>query len=477
MDSNIVLGIALGRQEAVAAVVDTSKPEPQAADFIFIKAESSESGGAPLGAAIARAIRNRNLLYKEAVVSVRSDFYAQYPLRSSFCDPRQIDHTIKYDAEEAAAADASTLAVAYEILNSRQDGSDVMVYAADRQTLTDLLLDLQGEGVDPVMMEPEAVSLARALDLLCPAFSESGTLFVWLCQDQCLLLKNTNKGRGVYFRRVLLAGKEDLTEPLMRQIQLTLAGWSCDEPIESVVLTGQTAHIRPNVLSEKLSHPVTVEDVNQPGDPSADPTLTSAAWGAALAAIHRGRRADFRRDFMPYQGQRKLFQKSLRLLSVSLTVILAAVGLYFQMKSFRLQHYITQLDEKLAIEYKGCMYGQAPPAGQPIVTRLRNVLRQARQRQEGFGGGDDNSVPARLTFLLEALNKTPPSVDMQVQQISITERTLRLLGDTDGRRSTLLLLDEFKKHPKLEVESNQISPAPPRDKFEILLQTKKEGGL
>jgi len=105
------------------------------------------------------------------------------------------------------------------------------------------------------------------------------------------------------------------------------------------------------------------------------------------------------------------------------------------------------------------------------------VLRQVRQRQEGFGTGDDNSVPARLTFLLEALTKTPPSVDFQVQQISITERSLRLQGDTNGRRSTLQLLDEFKKHPKLEVESNQISPAPPRDKFEIVLQTKKEGAV
>ncbi len=477
MESKYVLGIAFGRQEAVVAVVDTARPQPEAADCFCVRAEPSDTGGVPLGAAVGRAIRARNLLVEEAIVSVRSEFYAQYPLRSAFCEARQIDHTIKFDAEEAAAADATTLAVTYEILRTHPDGADVMVYAADRQTLTELLLDLQGEGIDPVIMEPEAVSTARALDHLSPSFSQAGTLVVWLWGGQCLLLKNTNKGHGVYFRRVMLVGAGDLTEPLLRQIQLTLAGWASDEPVETLVLTAPPEAIRIDAVSEKLSCAVRTEALSLPGDAAIDPMLSSAAWGAALSSIYRGRRADFRKDFMPYQGQRKMLQKSLRLISVSLAVILAAVGLYFQMKSFRIQTYIARLEEKLIADYQGCMYGQKPPANPPILTRLRNVVRQVRQRQEGFGGGDDNSVPARLTFLLEALNKAPSSVDMQVQQISITERTVRLLGDTDGRRSTLLLLEEFKKHPKLEEESNQISPSPPRDKFEIVLQTKKQGGV
>lgn len=476
MESKFVIGIAVGRQEAEVVVLDISKPEPQATDRFRVSPEPDASELLSLGSAVARAVRAKTLLYEEAVVSLRSDYFAQYPLRSAFSEPRQIDHTIKYDAEEAAATDASSLAVAYEVVRVRPDGADVMVYAADRQTLTDLLLDLQGEGLDPVMMEPEAVSLARALEQVSPSFRETGTLFVWLCGEQCLLLKNANKGRAVYFRRVLLAGKDDLADSLARQIQLTLAGWACGDPIETIVLAGETERIRPEVLSQKLSHPVKTETLRWPGEQSADPVLAAAAWGAALSSIHRGRRADFRRDFLPYQGRRKMLQKSLRTLSISLTVIFAAVGLYFQMKSLRLQTYMARLDEKVAAEYKGCMYGQKPPSNQPILTRLRNVLRQVRQRQEGFGGGDEGSVPARLTFLMEALNKTPSSVDMQIQQISITERTIRLIGDTDGRRSTLQLLDEFKKHPKLDVESNQISPAPPRDKFEIVLQTKKEGG-
>ncbi len=475
MEPKLVLGIAVSRQEATVAVIDSSKPDASVIDCFRAAADSSASGALSLGAAIGRAIRSKNLPTEGAVVSLRSDFYAQYPVRSSFSDPRQIDHTIKFDAEEAAAADAAALAVAYEILHTHPQGAEVMVYAADRQTLTNLLLDLQAEGTDPVLMEPEAVSLARALEQKSPSFQDSRNLFVWLCGTQCLFLRNANKGRAVYFRRVGLVRGEDLVPQLAGQIQLTLAGWASSEPVESLILTGETEQVQPEALAQKISYPVKTEQLEWPAGEQGDPIQAAAAWGAALSSLHRSRKADFRRDFLPYQGQRKMLQKSLRLISISLTVILVSIGLYFQMKSLRLQTYIARLDDKLLADYKGCMYGQKPPPNQPILTRLRNVLRQVRQRQEGFGTGDDNSVPARLTFLLEALIKTPPSVDFQVQQISITERALRLQGDTNGRRSTLQLLDEFKKHPKLEVESNQISPAPPRDKFEIVLQTKKEG--
>jgi hypothetical protein len=77
--------------------------------------------------------------------------------------------------------------------------------------------------------------------------------------------------------------------------------------------------------------------------------------------------------------------------------------------------------------------------------------------------------------VLEAINKAPASVDVYIQQIAVTERSVRVQGDTNGRKSTLQLFDEMKKHSKLEIESNQVSPSPPRDKFEVTLQVKQEG--
>ncbi len=476
MESNRFLGIAVSRHQATVVCIDARSPAAEVVDCFTVRPEQ-ETGQAPsLAAAIGQALRSKGLFYDEAALALSSDFYAQYPVHSSFSEARQIEGTIRFDAEEAAAADAATLAVTFEILRTEAGGSEVMVYSADRQALTDTLLDLQSQGIDPVIMEPDVVSMARVLDKKTEFAHDSQTLYVLLGPGSCCFLRNANKGHAVYARRVLLAAQGDRNADLARQLHMTLAGWPAEEPVRSIVLAGDTRSIDPKAFGEKVSQPVKTADLSLPGDPQSEPALAAAAWGAALSHAARGRKADFRRDFMPYQGRRRILQKSLRIISVSLTLILVAFAVYFQFKTFRMNGYTARLESKIGEEYKACMYGQKPPANQPILTRLRNVLRQAQQRQEGFGSGDDSSVVARLTFVLEAINKAPATVDVQVQQIAVTERSLRVKGNTNGRKSTLQLFDEMKKHPKLEMESNQVNPAPPRDNFEATLQVKQEGG-
>lgn len=476
MESNRFLGIAISRHQAVLVCLDARNPAAEAIDCFTVSPEQGTGQAPSLAAAIGQAIRSKGLIYDEAAVAVSSDYYAQYPVHSAFSEPRQIEGTIRFDAEEATAADAATLAITFEILRTEANGSEVMVYSADRQALTDILLDLHSQGIDPMILEPDVVSLARALDKKSEFAHDSQTLYVILGPGSCCFLRNANKGHGVYSRRVLFGSGTDQTAELARQLHLTLAGWPSEEPVRTIVLAGETKSIHLQALGEKVSQPVKTADLSLPGSSQNEPALAAAAWGAALSHVVRGRRADFRRDFMPYQGRRRILQKSLRIISVSLTLILLAVGIYFQFKTFRMNGYTARLENKIADEYKACMFGQKPPTNQPILTRLRNVLRQAKQRQEGFGPGDDNSVVARLTFVLEAVNKAPASVDVQVQQIAVTERTLRVKGNTNGRKSTLQLFDEMKKHPKLQVEGNVVIPSPPRDAFEVTLQVKQEGG-
>ncbi len=475
MESNQFLGIAIGRQQAVVVCMDARGGEPEVTDSFLVRTDQGTTEAPSLAAAVGRAIRSRGLVYDESAAALSSDFYAQYPMHSMFTDSRQIEGTIRYDAEEATAADATTLAVTFEILDTGPRGSEVMVYSADRQSLTDILLDMQAEGMDPVVMEPEVVSLARVLDSKSNFAHDAETLYVILDADSCIFLKNANKGHGVYSRRLLRGAAADPTAELAGHLQLTLAAWS--EPVQTLLLAGDTKSIDLEVLRQRTGRRVEKADLALPDtEGQAGPVLTAAALGAALAHVARGRKADFRRDFMPYQGRRKILQKSLRLMSVSLTVVLLVLAGYFQLKTFRMQRYTARLEKKLVAEYKAGMYGQNPPSNMPILTRLKSVHRQVKQRKEGLGPGDDNSVVAKLTYLLEAVNKTPSSIDVNVQQIAITERTLRLQGDTNGRRSTLQLFDEMKKHPRLEVESNRVSPSPPRDKFEVTLKVPGQGG-
>jgi hypothetical protein len=60
-------------------------------------------------------------------------------------------------------------------------------------------------------------------------------------------------------------------------------------------------------------------------------------------------------------------------------------------------------------------------------------------------------------------------VDVNIEQIAITERSMRILGDTNSRRSTLDFFEAINKHPKLKKVTDSLNPAPPRDKFIITL--------
>ena len=198
------------------------------------------------------------------------------------------------------------------------------------------------------------------------------------------------------------------------------------------------------------------------------------AYGAALAGKTRGHKTDFRRDFMPYQGRRKVVQSSLRVIGISLTILLVSVAVFFQLKTFRMKGYTRRLNKKALSEYRAATFGKAPPRGMSVSSGLRRELVRAKQMEEGIGPGGDKSVPAKLTFLFEALNDTPKKVDVNVQQITITERSMKVKGDTNSRSGSLAFFDQIRKHPRIELSSERLTAgADRRDGFDITLEPKK----
>ena len=109
-----------------------------------------------------------------------------------------------------------------------------------------------------------------------------------------------------------------------------------------------------------------------------------------------------------------------------------------------------------------------------VSSGLRRELGRAKQMEEGIGPGGDKSVPAKLTFFFEALDKTPKNVDVNVQQITITERSMKVKGDTNSRSGTLAFFSEIKKHPRIDLSSERLTAgADRRDGFDITLEPKK----
>ena len=475
MEEKGSLGIFLLRNKAVAVWTSTGS-EGAVLHQLCVTPSADEPG--TFGVQMARAVNRQGFAFDEAFVAIGCGSYTQYELHSEFEDIRQIENTIKFDAEEAAATDAANLAVTFEVTAALQPGSQVTAYTADRQLLTDILLDVEEGGLDSTLMEPDVVCLARAMEQTSKLSECMGSLFVILSGSNCYMLR-PSAGYAPVVRTLLIQQGKEITNTLIREVLLATAANNQQQSLESVVLIGNTSTIDTGSLSQRTGLKVLTETPEKALSQSlvSDGDVTAAelliAYGAAMAARSKGHKADFRRDFMPYQGKRKVMEGSLHLIGISLTVLLLAVACFYQLKTFRMKGYVNGLTDKTVSQYQAVMYGKSPPRGANPSTKLKTVYNQVKAEKDGLGPGDDKSVAAKLTFFLEAVNSCPKRVEINIQRITITERTMKVKGDTNSRSSTNALFDAVKKHPRITLASQRYGTSSGRDTFEITINPKK----
>jgi hypothetical protein len=127
------------------------------------------------------------------------------------------------------------------------------------------------------------------------------------------------------------------------------------------------------------------------------------------------------------------------------------------------------LREKIQNQYSAAMYGKKPKKGLSLKRLLTaEYTRVSKLRNTG---GDDNSVPAKLTYILEAINLAGAKIDIKVNTLTISEKTMRIIGDTKSRPATLALFKSIKNHPKLR-KSNENLEAGSRDSFTVDIELK-----
>ncbi len=473
MDEKGSLGIFLSEKKAIAVWTSTGS-EPSVLHKLCVTPDEDEPVAFPVQ--VARSVIRQGFAFSEVFVAVGCAEYTQYDLRSEFTDYRQIESTIKFDAEEAAAADAMNLAVAFELTGTDEAGSQVTVFTADRQLVTGILLDIQEGGLDPTFMEPDVVCLGRTMQQISKLFDRTASIFIALSGRNCYMLL-PNPGYTPKIRTFLIEPGRDITDVLIREVLLALA--SSQASLESVVLIGNTDAVDTAAFSGRVGLEVLTETPEKTlvqdltSDSETTPVELLIAYGAAIADRVRGHKTDFRRDFMPFQGKRKVMEGSLHLISIAATILLLAVVGFYQFKTFRMKSYVNDLTEKTVSQYKAVMYGKKPPAVEKMSSKLRREYVVEKNAKEGLGPGDDKSVPAKLTFFLEAVNSCPKKVNIVIQQITITERTMKVKGNTNSRSSTTTLFNAIKKHPRISLASQRYSTSSGRDTFEITIEPKK----
>jgi len=469
------IGIYLMPEGAYCAAV-SAKGSGAGMRCIFVPIGGTEQGQVVL-TAMAREILRQAGPFDQAAVAVRSNLISQYYHHSEFAEAKQVESTIRFDTEEVAATDASTLAIAFEITASGPGGSDVTIFTASRQTLTDILLDIQAGGLDPSVMEPDVVCLTRCLERI-DGFREPGAMYLLVFGRTCYLVTPVHPDFAPRVRTFLLPEDPDKTGSLARQIILTIAGLSEMVAVKKLVLVGYSEGIDKAQMNALTGLAVETVDLSRlltleiPHDVKPDQLNGFLfAAGSALALTGRTHRADFRRDFMPYQGRRRILQRSLQVVSVSVTILFLAMGLYFQVKAWRNREDYSRLQQKLNESYSAAMYGAKRPSSEPILSKLRRTLNTVKQQASGIL--DESSVTGRLTYVLESINNSPKTVDVNIKTITISDRLITIVGDTNSRTSTRELFDAFKKHKMLEVTDERFNTAKNRDEFVLTLKAKE----
>jgi len=154
---------------------------------------------------------------------------------------------------------------------------------------------------------------------------------------------------------------------------------------------------------------------------------------------------DFRDDFSPFQGKRLRLQKALRFAAVSVTVLLIAVGLYFQTQLFSVNRDMNNLRSKFAKEYSDVTLDKLSDNVKikDAVKKLGSTLRRIEDEKKGLIT-DEKSISSKLTLVLTAFNKCAAQTNLNIKSITVTTSDIIIIGDTPSRQNRQRLFEAVR---------------------------------
>ncbi len=482
MEVQNYLGIYVSRDQATAVCLGGESGSDVLGCFSVSTAGQENTGYPALALLVAQGCTQRGWVFGETSIAVDCSMFMQHKVHSEFTDIRQIGSTIRFDTEETLATDISDIALAYEVLSNSEHGSQVCVFSAKQEMLRQIITAFSQQGMDPVSLEPDVRCLTRFVT--GNGHSQEGeprTLFGMLGHSSGYLvfsISSNGKPKPITPGRTFIIGqKQNRQELLGREIVVTTAMVETTDPIGRIRIYDTTRQVDSGQLRERAGIDAEEFDVNSTAgidviEQCGDPVAFTIACGAALSLARKVEPVDFRQDFMPYMGRRRRLEKSLKFLSVSVGVLLVAVGLYFTAQWFRINSYRNQLNDKLAANYADVMYGKKPRSGQGVVSQLDRALNEAEKLRKGIS--DQESASGKLTSVFSATNRCAKATQLNIDAITITERTMSVSGDTaaNQNRNTIAFFDEIKKN-KLEILTQRVGSKGNRDSFAITLRPAK----
>ena len=480
MEGQNYLGIYLSKDTATVVCLGFQGRDRNVLGCFSVSMEGQEERNQQvLARLIAEGCAERELEFSEVAVALDCAMFMQHNVHSEFSEPKQIAATIRFDAEEAFSTDITDVAIAIKITSRDQSGSELTVFTAERKILSDVLLSLQSNNIDPVTIEPDINCLSRFILQNVSLPEDLYSLFGMLSQRSGYFIGFAGSQKTPAVRTFLVNPAQDRGDLLAREVPLTSALVGTGEPINCLRVFDSTDSVNCQQLSEKLGIEAASVDLAESAGTNpevladcADAVDFAIAYGAALAHLEKVQSVNFRNDFNPFQGKRVQLQKALKFASCSVSVLVLAVGLYFQLQLLHKNKYRTQLREKFEKQYSAVMLGGKPPAKSSPAKKLAGELRRIRDIEGGrLSATGEESMLAKLTLVLGPFNKCAAQTRLNVDKISITAKSIRIEGNTSSRSNTLKLFKAIKD--KLEILQYRYDLKGGRDNFTLTAVPKK----
>ncbi|GIX49506.1 MAG: hypothetical protein KatS3mg131_3717 [Candidatus Tectimicrobiota bacterium] len=380
-----------------------------------------------------------------------------------FKDPRRIRQALRFTLDEHMPFEPEEVIADFQPLPSSSDDATSLLAVATPQTgIAEALSLLQEAGLEPVIVDLDVFALAHAA--WCGSRALPHHTVVLDLQPTHTLMTFLHQGTPV-FARSLAYGLpspevplESYVARLSKALQHSL--YACEMTLtvpytpDLLLLAG--AHrdrldILATALQEALEVPAAVwqisADAYRPSamsPPPAEQTRYAVAFGAALRALHRHPIGiNLRRE--RFALHREVAELRGRLVGLGLMLMAVAalgVGNLYLHNQYKAQRY-AQLQREIAQVFHATLPDTR--LVHPVV-QMQEQLRRLSERLRAFGGLTGTALSG-LQILREISARTPPTITVNVDNLTITDETIDLSGTTNAYDDVVKLKEALEASP------------------------------